>query len=137
MSTFSAPVFVGDVSNRATMGWVTTVQTAPVLFAATTALFTIPKPYVILEIYVDVTTAYTALATMAIGITGTLDKFADALDVDALGRVLASSDASQLPNWIDSTVAGGTEAIIATLTGAAAGASSVKIVYATPIAYNP
>lgn len=132
MSFFNAPLQVGDTNDRVTAGWVAASQSTVVSGAnATTALFSIPKPYNIIEIYVDVTTAFTASTTMAIGITGTLDKFADALDVDAVGRVLASSDASQLANWSDAT-SGGKEDIIATLTGAATGTGRVTIVYTTP-----
>lgn len=133
MSFFNAPLQVGDTNDRVTAGWVVASQSTVVSGAdATTALFSIQKPYNIIEIFVDVNTAYTASATMDIGITGTLDKFADALDVDAVGRVLASSDASQLVNWYDAT-SGGKEDIIATLTGASAGSGRVTIIYATPI----
>ena len=132
MSFFNAPLQVGDTNDRVTAGWVVASQSTVVPgTAATTALFSIPKPYNIIEIYVDVNTAYTASTVMDIGITGTTDKFADALDVDAVGRVLASSDASQLVNWNDAT-SGGKEDIIATLTGAAAGSGRVTIIYTTP-----
>lgn len=80
-------------------------QSALLTFADTTAkdLFVIPANSQILEIYVDVLTVFNSSGTdlVDIGVSGTSDLFADALDVSTAGRKLGSSDVSQLLNYDD------------------------------------
>ena len=140
MSTFNAPMRVG-VTGTDTSGWVTTAQTADVVFGDNgTALTTmsLPRPYHMIEVYVDITTAFngTGADTLAVGVTGDTDAFAAALDLSSVARVLASSDVSQLATFVDSTV-GDPIDVVLTYTDAnsdaTAGAARVTILYMTPI----
>ena len=139
MSTFNAPLRVG-VNGTSTSGWVLTAQTANVVYGdnGTALTMSLPRPYHIIDFQTDVLTPFNDTGTdlLAIGVTGTTDAFAAALDLSAAGRVLASSDASQLANYVDLTV-GAPIDVVLTYTGAnsdaSAGSARVTMLYMTPI----
>ena len=66
-------------------------------------LFVIPANSQILEIYVDVITAFNSSGTdlVDVGVSGTSDLFASALDVSSQARKLGSSSASKLTNYVN------------------------------------
>ena len=87
----------------------------------------------IFQIAVDVTTAFNAgtTNTVDLGDGSTADKFADALALGSLGRVLATSDVSQITNLID--IGASDVNVVATYnqTGSAAdaGAATITVLY--------
>ena len=95
---------VGD--NIANVGFVLMAQSAKIAFGAngsTTTIATLPANSQIFQITLDVTTAFNAGTTNTIdfGDGTTADQFADALAAGSQGRVLATSDVSQIGNLID------------------------------------
>lgn len=109
-TTFSGPIKAGTVreGSSANTGSVILAQTGTVVFGADgteTVIATIPANSVIVDVIVDVTTAFDAATTNTfdIGDGTTVNEFADALDVSSVARVLASSDVSQLGNYTVST----------------------------------
>ena len=144
-TTFSGPVKAGTIKDTtgstvgtdvANVGSVVMTQAANVVFAAdgtTTTIATLPANSQIIEIYVDVTTAFDAgtTNTLDLGDGSTADQFADALDVSSAARLLATSDVSQIPNLID--IGASDVQVVATYnqTGSAAtaGAATVTVVY--------
>ena len=97
---------IGDLE---AFGSVVVAQSALLTFNDTSAknLFVIPANSQILNIYVDVLTVFNSDGTdlVDIGVSGTSDLFADALDVSSLGRKIGSSDVSQLLNYDDTGAA--------------------------------
>lgn len=144
-TTFSGPVKAGTIKDTtgstvgtdvANVGSVVMTQAANVVFAAdgtTTTIATLPANSQIIEIYVDVTTAFDAgtTNTLDLGDGSTADQFADALDVSSAARLLATSDVSQIPNLID--IGASDVQVVATYnqtgTAATAGAATVTVVY--------
>lgn len=137
-TTFSGPIKAGTVREGASanVGFVLMAQSANVVFAADgteTVVATVPANSQIYQIAVDVTTAFDAATTNTfdIGDGTTADKYADALDVSAAARVLATSDVSQIGNLIDI----GTSDVDVTVTynqtgtAATAGAATVTVLY--------
>jgi hypothetical protein len=145
MTSFNSPVRAG-VSGFDAWGWVTVEQHATLAYTDTVAknLFLLPQPYQIIEIYTDVTTLFNSSGTdlVTIGIVGTANKFATALDVSTAGRKLASaSGTTQLTNFKNLTAVGDPVQIIGTYTQSVAdattGAANITIVYSVPILLNP
>ena len=114
-TTFSGPVKAGTINNTtgttvgtnvANTGFVLMAQSANVVFEAngtTTDIATLPANSQIFQITVDITTAFDAASTntLDLGDGSTADEYADALALGTLGRVLATSDISQVGNLID------------------------------------
>jgi len=94
---------------------------------------TLPANSQIIDINVDVTTAFDAgtANTLDLGDGTTADKYADALALGSVARVLASSDVSQLTNLVDI----GTSDVALTATynqtgsAATAGVAQVTVLY--------
>ena len=144
-TTFSGPVKAGTIRNTtgttdgtddANTGWVLMAQSANVVFAATataTEICTLPANSQIYQIAVDVTTAFDAgtTNTLDLGDGSTADQYADALDLSAAARVLATSDVSQIGNLIDIGTSDITVTATYTQTGSAAtaGAATVTVLY--------
>ena len=144
-TTFSGPVKAGTIKDTtgytvgtdvANVGSVVMTQAANVVFGddgTTTTVATLPANSQIIEIYVDVTTAFDAgtTNTLDLGDGSTADQFADALDVSSAARLLATSDVSQIPNLID--IGASDVQVVATYnqtgTAATAGAATVTVVY--------
>lgn len=140
-TTFENAVKVGDKLNSATgdvvaLGHVAVAQSALVGFAddgSAVDICTVPANSQIIEIYVDVLTAFDDTGTdlLDIGKSGAADHFANDLDLSSAARLLGSSDASQLANYDDIGTAQVT--IQATYTGqnsdAAAGSARVTVLY--------
>jgi len=144
-TTFSGPVKAGTIKDTtgstvgtdvANVGSVVMTQATNVVFGddgTTTTIATLPANSQIIEIYVDVTTAFDAgtTNTLDLGDGSTADQFADALDVSSAARLLATSDVSQIPNLID--IGASDVQVVATYnqTGSAAtaGAATVTVVY--------
>lgn len=110
-TTFENNVRIGDKLNSATgelaaLGYVAVAQSSLVGFAddgSAVDICVIPANSQIIEIYVDVLTAFddTGSDLLDIGVSGTADLFAADLDLSSTGRILGSSDASQLANYDD------------------------------------
>ena len=144
-TTFSGPVKAGTIKDTtgstvgtdvANVGSVVMTQAANVVFGddgTTTTIATLPANSQIIEIYVDVTTAFDAgtTNTLDLGDGSTADQFADALDVSSAARLLATSDVSQIHNLID--IGASDVQVVATYnqtgTAATAGAATVTVVY--------
>ncbi len=103
-------VQIGDnlnsgIGQKEAFGHAVVAQSNLLTFSNTTAkdLFVIPANSQILEIYIDVLTVFNSDGTdlVDIGVAGTSDLFADAIDVSTAGRKLCSSDVSQLLNYDD------------------------------------
>jgi hypothetical protein len=144
-TTFSGPIKAGTIKDTtgstvgtdvANVGSVVMTQATNVVFGddgTTTTIATLPANSQIIEIYVDVTTAFDAgtTNTLDLGDGSTADQFADALDVSSAARLLATSDVSQIPNLID--IGASDVQVVATYnqtgTAATAGAATVTVVY--------
>lgn len=144
-TTFSGPIKAGTIKNTTgttvgtdvqNVGSVVMTQAANVVFAAdgtTTTIATLPANSQIIEIYVDVTTAFDAgtTNTLDLGDGTTADQFADALALGSVARVLATSDVSQITNLID--IGTSDVQVVATYnqsgSAATAGAATVTVVY--------
>lgn len=144
-TTFSGPIKAGSIKNTtgttvgtnvANVGSATLSQANTVTFGddgTETVVAYIPADSQIIEVYVDVLTAFDAgtTNTFDVGDGDTVNQFADALDVSSVGRVLGSSDASQLGNYDDI----GTSDIPLTITynqsgsAATAGEALVTVLY--------
>lgn len=141
MSTFTYPlntVGTGDKQgSNAAVGHVVSMQTAEVAFGDTTvSTIVLPENVQVLDFTVDVTTVFNAATTntLDIGTTATADLFAADLDLETAGRVLASSDASQLANFSQTNTDALTVVLTYSQTGTAAtaGAARVTVTYAVP-----
>ena len=137
MTTFKAPLRVYDVSKdtNSDAGDVVITQTASLVFGDTSVnVCRLPPNSQILEIYVDVTTAFNSGTSndVDLGVTGALTQFADGLDVSSTGRLRGTSDVSQLTNYQDIGTSGIT--LIATHnaagTAATTGAAEITVSYA-------
>lgn len=132
---------VGDRKNAATgeaqaFGGAVVAQSNTIAFGddgSAVDICVIPPKSQIIEIYVDVLTAFDGSGTdvLDIGVSGTANQFADNLDLSSAGRVLGSSDASQLANYDD--IGDSQITIQATYTDAnsdaAAGSARITVVY--------
>ena len=144
-TTFSGPVKAGTINNTtgttvgtnvANTGFVLMAQSANVVFEAngtTTDIATLPANSQIFQITVDITTAFDAASTntLDLGDGSTADQYADALALGTLGRVLATSDISQVGNLIDIGTSDVTVTATYNQTGtvATAGACTVTVLY--------
>ena len=144
-TTFSGPVKAGTIRNTtgttvgtdvANTGWVLMAQSANIVYAANgteTEIATLPANSQIFQITLDITTAFNAATTNTIdfGDGTTADQYADALAAGTLGRVLATSDISQVGNLIDIGTSDITVTATYTQTGSAAtaGAATVTVLY--------
>lgn len=145
-TTFSGPVrskdgFQSIIENTTTGGITATgygvmSQSKQVTFAADgteTVIGTLPANSQIVEIYVDVSTAFDAgtTNTLDLGDGTTADQYADALDVSSAGRLRATSDVSQIGNLVD--IGTSDVALTATFnqtgTAATAGVAQVTVLY--------
>jgi len=94
----------------------------------------LPAKSQILEIYVDVYTAFNSSGTdlLDIGVSGTANLFADNLDLSSAARLRGSSDVSQLANYDDIGDAQITVQALYTqsVADAAAGSARITVVYA-------
>ena len=144
-TTFSGPVKAGTINNTtgttvgtnvANTGFVLMAQSANVVFEAngtTTDIATLPANSQIFQITVDITTVFDAATTntLDLGDGSTADQYADALALGTLGRVLATSDISQVGNLIDIGTSDITVTATYNQTGtvATAGACTVTVLY--------
>jgi len=145
-TTFSGPVRSKDgfqsIIENTTTGGVTATgygvmsQSKQVTFAADgteTVIGTLPANSQIVEIYVDVSTAFDAgtTNTLDLGDGTTADQYADALNVATAGRKRATSDVSQVGNLVD--IGTSDVALTATYnqtgTAATAGTAQVTVLY--------
>lgn len=145
-TTFTGPVrskdgFQSIIENTTTGGITATgygvmSQSKQVTFAADgteTVIGTLPANSQIVEIYVDVSTAFDAgtTNTLDLGDGTTADQYADALDVSSAGRLRATSDVSQIGNLVD--IGTSDVALTATFnqtgTAATAGTAQVTVLY--------
>lgn len=102
-STFTGPVRSGTVKNTTgttlgtidNTGVVVLSQTAN-LGLTTSAPFVLPAGSQILNIFIDVTTAFTTSATLAVGDGTTVDKYVTAINNPAVGRQTITFPAAQL-----------------------------------------
>lgn len=132
MTTFRGPVRIYDKNKdiNSDAGWVPASQTNTMDFNDTTKdLFNIPANSQIIDFYVDVTTAFNAATTntLDLGVSGTANRFADALALGTVARVLGSSDASQLGEYANTGTTGITVQGVYAQTGAAASAGEARI----------
>lgn len=137
-TTFSGPIRSGSSRYGATsnVGFTTLSQSGTVVYGAngtSTVIGYIPAGSQIIDVYVDVTTAFNAgtTNTVKIGDGTTANKFADALDVSSAARVLASSDVSQLGNLANTGTADIPLTVTYNRSGSApsAGAARVTVLY--------
>ena len=145
-TTFSGPVRSKDgfqsIIENTTTGSVTATgfalmsQSKEVTFAADgteTVIGTLPANSQIIDINVDVSTAFNAgtTSTMDLGDGTTAAKYADNLDVSSAGRVRAISDVSQIGELVN--IGTSDVALTATFnqsgTAASAGVAQVTVVY--------
>jgi|TARA_R110000787_G_scaffold218735_1_gene327422 hypothetical protein len=144
-TTFSGPIKAGTIKDTTgttvgtdvkNTGWVVMSQSAEVVFGAdgsSTVIGYLPANSQVLEITTDITTAFNAATTNTfdIGTVATVNLFCDALAAGTVARVLASSDASQVGNYMD--VGTSDVSILWTYnqsgTAASAGAADVTITY--------
>jgi hypothetical protein len=145
-TTFSGPVrskngFQSIVENATTgaitsTGYGVMTQSQEVTFAADgteTVIGTIPANSQIVEVYVDVSTAFDAATTntISLGDGTTADQYAATLDVSSAGRLRATSDVSQIGNLVD--IGASDVALTATYnqtgTAATAGVAQVTVLY--------
>ena len=145
-TTFSGPVrskdgFQSIITNSDTgaltaTGYGVMSQSKEVTFAADgteTVIGTLPANSQIVEIYVDVSTAFDAgtTNTLDLGDGTTADQYADALNVATAGRKRATSDVSQIGNLVD--IGTSDVALTATYnqtgTAATAGTAQVTVLY--------
>lgn len=111
VTTFQNKVKIGDKANTAlsrveALGQVAVAQSALIGFADAASavdICSIPANSQILEIYVDIFTAFDSSGTdlLDIGVDGDADKFANDLDLSSAARLLGSSDVSQLAEYDD------------------------------------
>ena len=133
---------VGDRKNSATgdleaFGHAVLTQSKLISFndaASAVDVCVLPAKSQILEIYVDVYTAFNSSGTdlLDIGVLGTADLFANDLDLSSAARLLGSSDVSQLANYDD---IGDSQITVQALysqsvADAAAGSARITVVYA-------
>lgn len=146
MSTFGSPLNSGDVAQNA-VGFTTLVQYNTITFANTTAkfLFNIPKPYLALDIYIDVLTVFNSSGTdlVSIGSVATPTLFASGIDVSTLGRKIVSASATnaQFLAWLDTTD-DGTVLLLnglyaQTVADATTGLARITLEYTVPKILNP
>ena len=135
MTTFKQPLRVGDKSENS-VGMAVLAQVTTQSYAeASKVLARLPRPYQVIDIQVDILTAFNAATTntLDLGVTGDLDRYADNLSLTAAGRVLATSDVSELSGLVDTTDDGGTTEIIGTYaqtgTAATAGLARITVLY--------
>lgn len=137
-STFSGPIRSGTARYGATanVGSTTLSQSGTVVYGAngsSTVIGYIPAGSQIIDVYVDVTTAFNAgtTNTFDIGDGSTANQFADALDVSSAARVLASSDVSQLGNFANTGTADIPFTVTYNRSGStpSAGAARVTVLY--------
>ena len=144
-TTFSGPVKAGTIRNTtgttvgtdvANTGWVLMAQSANIVYAANgteTEIATLPANSQIFQITLDITTAFNAATTNTIdfGDGSTADQYADALAAGTLGRVLATSDISQVGNLVDIGTSDITVTATYNQTGtvASAGAATATVLY--------
>jgi hypothetical protein len=144
-TTFSGPVKAGTIRNTtgttvgtdvANTGWVLMAQSANIVYAANgteTEIATLPANSQIFQITLDITTAFNAATTNTIdfGDGTTADQYADALAAGTLGRVLATSDISQVGNLVDIGTSDITVTATYNQTGtvASAGAATATVLY--------
>ena len=137
-TTFSGPVKAGSIREGASAntGGVVLSQAAPIVFAADgteTVIGILPANSQILNITLDVTTAFNAASTNTIsfGDGATAGKYAVTLAAGSIARVLASSDVSQLTELRD--IGSSDISVTATYnqsgTAASAGAAIATITY--------
>jgi hypothetical protein len=137
-TTFSGPVKAGTVreGSSANTGNVVLSQTATVAYTddgSAVAIATIPANSQIIDLYVDVLTAFDGSGTdlLDLGDGTTANLYADNLDLSSAARVRGSSDASQLAELDD--VGSSDVTIYATYTDAggdaSAGSARVTVVY--------
>ena len=144
-TTFSGPVKAGTIRNTtgttvgtdvANTGWVLMAQSANIVYGANgteTEIATLPANSQIFQITLDITTAFNAATTNTIdfGDGTTADQYADALAAGTLGRVLATSDISQVGNLVDIGTSDITVTATYNQTGtvASAGAATATVLY--------
>lgn len=137
-TTFSGPLKAGTIreGGSANAGYAVMAQSANVVFGATlstTTVATLPANSQILDIEVDVTTAFDAATTnlFDIGDGSTANLYADNLDVSSQAKVLASSDVSQIGNMVDigTSDVGVVVTYVQSGTAATAGAAVVTVKY--------
>ncbi len=138
-STFKGPIQAGTVRSGAATavntGKVVLSQTNTITFADTTAknLFVLPANAQIVEVYVDVSTAFNSSGTdlITVGTAADPDAYVDDANGATTGRKLGSADATALANM---ATVGTADALIQavftqSVADANAGAARITVVY--------
>ncbi len=140
-STFQNSIKLGDKANTAlsrseALGFVPAVQSALVAYTddgVAVDIGVLPANSQIIEIYVDVLTAFNDTGTdlLDLGVSGAAERYAADLDLSSAARLLASSDVSQLAELDD--IGSSQVTVQALYTGqnsdASAGSARVTILY--------
>jgi len=137
-TTFSGPIKSGTVKVGATanVGKTVLFQTNTIAYTDTTAkpLFYLPANAKIIDVYVDVTTAFNSSGTdlLTVGTAADPDAFVDDADVSTTGRKLGSANAIALAN--QATGVGTADIAIQgvftqSVADASAGAARVTVLY--------
>ena len=129
-STFSGPIRAGTVrygTGRNTGLCVLSQSTTLGLTTATA--FVIPAGAQIIDINIDVSTAFTSGATLAVGDGTTADKYVTAITTPGVGRQSITLTAAQVAAWAN--IGTSDVAVTVTMAGttAVAGAGYITIVY--------
>ena len=136
-STFTGPVRSGTVKNTTgtTLGTidntgVVVLSQAAALGLATTTPFVLPAGAQILNIYIDVTTAFTTSSTLAVGDGTTADKYVTAITTAAAGRQALTFSGAQLTAMYNIGTSDVQVTVTMAGTTATAGAGFITIGYA-------
>ena len=135
-STFTGPVRSGTVKNTTgtTLGTidntgVVVLSQAAALGLATTTPFVLPAGAQILNIYIDVTTAFTISSTLAVGDGTTADKYVTAITTAAAGRQALTFSGAQLTAMYNIGTSDVQVTVTMAGTTAVAGAGHITIEY--------
>lgn len=137
-TTFSGPIRAGTVreGSTANVGKVVLSQKGTIAYtdaATAVAIATVPANAQIVEIYVDVTTAFNSSGTdlLDLGDGSTANLYADNLDLATAARLRATSDTSQITELLD---VGATDVTVyatysQSVADASTGAATITVLY--------
>ena len=136
-TTFSGPVRTGTIKNTTgtTVGYIDNTGVVSLVQSASLALTTsvvavLPAGSQILNIFIDVTTAFTTGSTLAVGDGTTINKYVTAITTPATGRQVIAFSGTQLTAI--NNIGTSDVAVTVTMAGttAVAGSGFITIVYA-------
>jgi hypothetical protein len=135
---FSGPIKVGPIREGAASnaGFLIAAQSGPVVFGADgteTVTAIIPANSQIIDIHIDTTVVFDAgtTNTFDLGDGTTVNLYGDALAIGPIGKVLGSSDVSQIVNYVDVGASDVSLTVTYNQSGGAAtaGAATVTVLY--------